>query len=510
LRIRLAVSRAAEVRDARQEKRALANLASGNQSGEQLGGQWMSGGAVSNADNGDFGNSGAGGWGIGGFFGESSGQTSDDRMANSAVAQLMAMNTISGGSENQSQTGQVQGAQGQQFQGAQAQGTQSAVGQVGIAAFQNNGQGVNAIVVVRGLPQGSYRVGIGQGHAFTGGFGGNQFGAGTIGNDQITNDPRNRPRQRSLNDNQLQNDRRTLDQQQMQNQQQVRGPQRPGAQLPAQGNQQTPFTPQRPGPDSVPAPGGAAPADDAAPTGGGRPVSEGASLADPRGSAVLAQQLDPQQTQGFQGAAQGQAQIPNSNDLVDPRQNNLQGNQQGNFTNRQTGTRNGTQPMQNGDNQNGGLDNTGSTPFVTEIGILRVGSDGSGRVQRQLEGLTVRNLAGMSVTVVKAMSQGGGGFSPTNAVDPRTNAGQQGRNFPQNNSVPQNNPAAQQAGQNAVSPGIVATGVIQVMEGGSVPNLGEERRGLNPGEERPVDEATRQQRNRSTISDPRQDFDPAQ
>jgi hypothetical protein len=90
----------------------------------------------------------------------------------------------------------------------------------------------------------------------------------------------------------------------------------------------------------------------------------------------------------------------------------------------------------------------------------------------------------------------------------------QNRQFPQNNRAgnplaDRNNPLGTQAGQNTGGQGIVATGMIRLMEGGTAPNLGAARRGLLPGEERPVDQATQQQRNRSQISNPQQGFDPS-
>jgi hypothetical protein len=161
------------------------------------------------------------------------------------------------------------------------------------------------------------------------------------------------------------------------------------------------------------------------------------------------------------------------------------------------------------------------SPFVSEIGILRVGPDGSGRVENQFEGMEVRNLVGMSVTVVSAMSQGGGGFSGTAADNPQTvgreipqNGMPQNGQFPQNNQAgnnplaDRNNPLGAQAGQNG-GQGIVATGMIRLMEGAVTPNVGDVRRGRLPGEDRPVDDATQQQRNRSQISNPQQDFDPS-
>ena len=147
LRIKVPVSNAAEVRDARQEEQAIAKMRAGQQQGQFPQGQP---GAVPlgyGDDRTDGYGAGYGpgyggyGGGFGGFFDDDSAASdtnSDDRMATSAVAPLMAVNTLG---RNQAQTG----------------------GQVGMAGFQNNGQSVDAMVVVRGLPQGSYQVGIGTG-----------------------------------------------------------------------------------------------------------------------------------------------------------------------------------------------------------------------------------------------------------------------------------------------------------------------------------------------------------
>jgi hypothetical protein len=527
LRIRLPVSKAAEVRDARQEERALASMAAGNQQQQSLGQQ----GAMPMASGGDTNavvtdGSGLGGWGIGGFFGDETGTSSgvnDDRMANSAVAELMAVNTLSGGPADQQRTNGFHNTQNMQSSG----------GQVGIAAFQNNGNGVNAVVVVRGLPQGTYQVGIGQGDAITGG--GTNFGAGAAVDGAFSNGAGSqlgRGNQFGHNRNvgvggrargggnfegsSVPNNQRPGSQTTQRPGLQGSGAgttpiQRPGVQQPPVGNPNGSTPIQRPSGGSIPTSSGGASGGDAA---GG-----GASLANPHAAPILAQQFQQEPQQG-----------------MDTQNNNFRSAAPGTSNTNQSGARdtglNPGEPPQVGNDFSSGDRNSigapgGMSPFVSEIGILRVGPDGSGRVENQIEGMEVRNLAGMSVSVVSAMSQGGGGFSETTADNPQTVGREMPQNgmsqngMPQNGQFPQsnqgrgnpladrNNPLGTQSGQSG-GQGIVATGVIRLMEGGSAPGVGgEARRGLQQGEERPVDQATQQQRNRSQITNPQQDFDPS-
>ena len=199
-----------------------------------------------------------------------------------------------------------------------------------------------------------------------------------------------------------------------------------------------------------------------------------------RAGAFLAQQLDPQQPQDVRGTAPSQRQMPNGQ------------------AGTQNGMRNGTQLPQNQDNFNNGLgNNTGGnasgTPFVAEIGVLQVGPDGSGRVENQLEGMAVRNLAGMNVSVMSTVWGGGNGFARNQPNDPRKIDRRTDRN------APGNDPMNSQPGQTSPGQGVVATGVIQLMDGQTRPNVGDNGQQPDTGE----------RRDRVPASNPRQDFDPA-
>lgn len=453
LRIGVPVSKAADVRDARQEERAIANMAGGNaQQMQQLGQQGVTpltggdtGGAVA-----PYGSGGHGGWGLGGFSdGGSTTGSSEDRLASRAVAQLTAVNMFGSGMNGNGSTLTAQsGAQG-------AQGGEPSGGQIGVAGFENSGQGVRAQVVVRGLPPGMYQVGIGQGDV-AGGVGngvGTNFGSGGFGNDGQRFDGRNGQRTRGAGDgngfdgNGAANPNQALPQG-------SRPIERPGVQQPINNQRpQTPFFPQRPSPG-----GGTAPAGGAGGAGGGSATGDaagdasGASLANPHGSPVLAQQLDATgdampNDPARQGATQpAQAGTPlgtgNSNQPNQPLGGSTPNN--GNRNNFPAGT-----------NPAGGI---GSPQFVMEIGVLRVGQDGSGRVENQLQGIQVQNLTGMSVMVVSSQSaaMGQGGFGNANRNLPSTGAGQNGG-----------------VGMN----GVVATGLIQVVEGRGNPSLGPDNSG---------------------------------
>jgi hypothetical protein len=156
----------------------------------------------------------------------------------------------------------------------------------------------------------------------------------------------------------------------------------------------------------------------------------------------------------------------------------------------------------------GNTNSTGSQQPVSDIGILQVGADGTGSMQNQLEGMAVRNLIGMSV-VVRSTEWGGGGVSGQQRPGQQQNpqAQMQGRQGAQQRQTPQQ---GQLPGQQPNSPGqgIVAAGTIQLREGGSGKNVGQTPSGTVSGEQQ-VDEATQQQRNRSQISDPQQNFNPS-
>jgi hypothetical protein len=108
------------------------------------------------------------------------------------------------------------------------------------------------------------------------------------------------------------------------------------------------------------------------------------------------------------------------------------------------------------------------SPFVAEIGTLQVGPDGVGRVQNRFEGMTVRNLAGMSVIVESNDWQGARGMQNDPRVSQQATAGQSGVPQTQNRQPQTQNgqPSVQANGQTTRgAQGIVASGVIQLRNG---------------------------------------------
>ena len=156
---------------------------------------------------------------------------------------------------------------------------------------------------------------------------------------------------------------------------------------------------------------------------GGSGAGDGASLANPA-NAVLAQQLDPQQT-----GAGGQQQQPIQQGVQNPENAGNAAARQNNGTGQQTRSGNPYDPRENSERQRQAeqnanpLSNPTGAPFVASIGVLQVGPDGTGTVQGQLEGVAVRNLAGMNVIVQSTNWQGNGGA----AVDPRRCSGSAGQ-----------------------------------------------------------------------------------
>ncbi len=546
LRIRMPVSKAAAVRDARQEEQAIAQMAAENQQQQmplaQQGGQTIvSGNEMGDAGYGR-GNGGyaVGGWGLGGFFDDEDtnsnrNNTGDDRMANRAIAQLMAVNTVSGAGGANSLNGQAG-----QLNGMQSNNAQTSGGQVGVAAFQNTGQGVSAVVVVRGLPQGTYRVGIGQGDGMAGGFGANGMGNGAIDPNANFNGGQD-PSQRGVQDRNSSN----INGRNLNRGNDGRGgrvvpepTQRNGAGLGQPPMNQSGPMPQGGGRSAQPAAaggaaGGGTPAAGGAAAGGGA----GASLASPHSVGILAQRLDPQQMQangsGNSGVAPGTNQRNQTGQGNQPIQNPNPGAAAGNIPNNQNG--NGNQSGTGNGNRNGTRDNinpanANNNIRPTPVGILRVGADGSGRLETQLDGVQVRSLVGMSVSVFSEMAQGGGlagnnqqGFGGANQ-----NAGQNAQQQRQNN-----NAAAARGGQNGAGPmpgnnmqpnqapgalnggsgqGVVATGVVQIMEGNGQQGVGQQGQGGNlfPGQQNDPNQAAEAARNQGQISDPQENFDPSQ
>lgn len=495
LRIKLPISRAAEARDARKADLAVAEQA--RKQAQGAGQPQQPGTTIVNTGEGErdyYGPGYVGGGGlVGGGYADGGvpSENADDRNPDRAIAQLAAVNTFGGGGG----------------------------GQIGLATFQTSGSSVAADVVVRGLPQGSYVVGIDDGGGMVGAGGVGPYGAGYngVGYDGVgigvgdPNDPNftgengagmNDRSNRDANSRRdRQNDRRNNDPR-MQNQQNGQQPM-PGQQVPGQANPNQPLPnqqmPQQPIGPAGPAAGGAAPAGGAS---GGAPAGgDGASLANPNGPVYLGQQLDPAMSpasgpQRQQPVVPGAAGNPvgGNNQLgrnTDPRfnsPNNAHGNNVPGNTNPGVG----------------GLGQPGGPQFMRELGVLNVGPDGSGQVQTRLDGIQVRSLIGLSVTVASTASAGGNGVG-ANGVDPVvTSAAANGADA----RTPQGRAAASQAARNQSGPGIVATGVIQLAQG----NAGFGIRGGNeePNYNEPLDPATERLRDRNfDASDPRQDFDPS-
>ena len=484
LRVRLPVSNAAQVRDARQEERAIADMHAGRQQplppNQQTRQPALGASELGREDyRSGYGGYGLGGYGLGGFFvddqsdamgsTDSANSPRDDRMANNAIARLMAVNTLAGGNNRSTSLSNVQ----------------SSGGQVGLAAFQNTEQGVHAVVAVRGLPQGTYHVGIGQGDALAGGFGSDAFGLNNrdLGNSATARQP-SRTGNGAINANRQPVDGRRRNQAQPIQQTPSRpGPiqAQPGIQAVPGNGQQAPFPPRpTPGGGAQPATPGNGSGES---TGGGSSVAPRASLASPHGSAILAQQMGRGQMQNPQNANPGLAPGTFQDDS---------GLAPGTFPNKlqdQSGSGNNTTNSNPNDTGNSIINqpNPNSDVRPTLMGILRVGANGSGRLENVLEGVQVRNLAGMNVTIYSDMAQGGGPITINQQETGIMNRNaQQSQRFPQNDSTGSRNRLngngqlrgnQVQSGLNgAANQGIVATGVIQIMEG-NFPGTGQAQTG---------------------------------
>jgi hypothetical protein len=439
LRVKLPVSRAAEVRDARQEEEAIARQErqQRRQSAGQGNDRITEYRGVDQAPYGGYGAPGYGGGGFG-FIGDDGANTTNDdtgRTPTRAVAELFA-----GG-----------------FSG----------GQVGLATFQNTDNGVGANVQVQGLPQGTYIVGIGDGSM--GGFGNTAFdpsavdpdGDGNFGNNV---DPNSRRDDRNSRNNQnLRNDgaprsgvdRNTpfnqQDPQQLheiqRNQGQLPGGAAPGGQPNAQ-------------PMNVPA-GGATP--------GGTSSDQSSSLAAPNASPILAQQFSQQNPTATNRAANPPAVAVNPGAARRPtpapgdatrQDGNVVNPAIGNDGTNSTAAARGNNPIGANQNFGGGMPN-----FLAQIGTLTIGPNGAGQTQGMINGMTVQNLAGMTVSVVRATNDANGGNanpSPTNTDVRRPG-----------HAVPPNSPALAGRngpfGLNSGDVGPVASGVIRIVEGGGMP-----------------------------------------
>lgn len=495
VRITLPVSNVAAARDARKQDEELARMQAREQRQLKNGQQPGAPVGVGGIDRNDYGPGpayggygGYGGWGFGGFFDDGAGAANhpngEDRMARSAAASLMAVDPAA-------------------FPGGASGG-----GQIGMAGFQENGQSVDAMVVVRGLPQGSYQVGIGAGGQF--GMNGNsgvvgpdigadgQFGLnpalegtaetydqGGAGANRGANPPGASYGVRGPNGTQPGNAVNP-------------NPQNPAGNQPLD-QQQPGIIPQgniAPGAGTAPdASGGAGAGGGAAPSGG-----DGASLANPR-NAILAQQLDSANPAGGQAT--------NNPAPANPQQAVQQNSYRGQPTDGAAGP--GANPYDPRDRaeaqrrgqSNNPLNSGGATPGFASLGTLQVGPDGSGQVTSRLEGMTVRNLSGMQVFVQSTNFRGGLAGADNRAA---------GRNQAANDRAAQRNmPAGQRGEQPGFAfpgelpgrgmEGVVAVGTIQLRGGGggAPPQTGE----------RPMDEATRREQGRSQISDPTQQFNPS-
>ena len=248
LQVKVPESRAAEVRQARREQERA--FLGGVQPAQELGN--AQGLPQSEAAGG---NPGGGGFSFG-VFGDDAGMSRDGVAANRAMAQL----TATGGQANAAASGRDRNAVGSNQSAGQASGQspsdQSGAegGQVGVAAFQTNAQGVAAYVEVHGLVEGSYLVGLND-----------SGGAGAPS-------PPTSPGQ-------------TQSQGGSQNQGQSQGQ---GQSRPGQGQQPGQQQQQQPGQGN---PGTPPPAPPQSP-------GAGASLANPNSSPILAQQLDAQSNPG--------------------------------------------------------------------------------------------------------------------------------------------------------------------------------------------------------------------
>jgi hypothetical protein len=549
--VRLPVSKAGEARDALQEEEAIAEIAAAQaqqQPMQQQGAGVMPGGDDTGAVVVPGGGGGVvgidvGGFGDGGYDdGSGNSQQNENRVAQTAMAQLMGVNRMPRGTAEE-QAGQMQNPRG-------------AGGQVGVATFEDTGEGVNVDVLVRGLPRGTYRVGIGQGDGMTGGIGNNTnvgngyvddgfvddgFGGDGFGNDgSLTDAERNGA---GVRDGGRQFNNRAN------NRGNIRNPQRAGRggiEPLNNGGQPMPNA----APNGLPGAAGTVPAGGGVGQGGVVPGSGaggaggaagggaaggdagGASLADPNGSGVLAQQLDAQSGQGIsqgnQGVNQGIGQ-GNTGNMQRPgnlqsgseylNRNNANGRMSNGQINNNVNNNGMNRNATNGLNTNGMNSSMGAPPFVAEIGVLQVGADSSARVQNRLEGMQVQSLAGMSVIVVSDMGQlsGGNTLGSGGAMNPngRQAVGRQNNQLQGTQNIQGQGQANQMQGQqvgqlpnqSGAAPGVVATGVIQINDGRRTPNLEAERR--TPGSGQPVDRATQEQRDRVPFSDPRQDFNPA-
>lgn len=495
--IKVPVSNAAQARDARKQDEAIAKeqvrQQRQNRQGQPAGAPVVAGGV----DRNDYryaapGYGGYGGWGFGGFFDDrdaaaTSGVNGEDRMATSAAAPLMAVNTLG------------------------RNGTQTTGGQVGMAGFQNNGDGVDAMVVVRGLPQGTYQVGIGAGGQV--GVDGtsdlvgpdvNAPGFGLQPELEGTADSFDRGGANNIGPDNNQGNPNQV------NPQNPAGNQFPNQQQPgfAPGSQ-TPVAPQ----GNVPAPGAGGTPD----AGGAAPAAgDGASLANPQNAILAQQQVDTPAgpTSGQQGV------FPAQPSTRQGQQNNTGATQP---NNRPAGPgANPYDPRDRAEAQRRGqgtnpLGGVGGSPFVASIGTLQIGADGSGQVQNRLEGMSVRNLAGMQV-IVQSTNWGGQAvatdprFAPNGAVQNNAAQGQsqaaqnqaaQGQARPGQGNL--NDPAAAATGQTPTrgAQGIVAAGTIQLRGGHGGANQ-QTGTGQNA-----VDEATQREQGRSQISDPSQQFNPS-
>jgi PDZ domain len=516
LRVRLPISRAAEVRDARQEERALATMSAGQngalmQAGQagmpagQTGAQVVPGATQTAGYNQGYGGYGLAGWGVdAGFFGDTGGTMGEDRTATNAYAELIAMNTVGGNTAAGGINRNNQLNSNATTSGANMGGAAGTSGQVGLAVFHDNGESINAIVSVRGLPQGTYLVGISQSDvlgSFGAGFnGGSENGA--VG--QNARDQRAGTTSGRLNTNRLRNRQVPPNQ---------NAPNPPGG-----GTRVVPFGSGNG--NAVPAngaapggtmnPAGARPAGGVSPAGGSGAQGNGASLANPNALATLAQQLDPNQSsdigqQNFNPPQTSvQREAAQSQAITDRARTN---------TSRTSLDDNNDSRLPNDFTADPNQDAGGMPPMLAQIGTLQIGPDGGGRIENQLDGVTVRNLEGLTVIVVDSRQQRGFARNP-NDVNPQRNGAFNNSDLPRNNAAVRGNSqnafgnANTGRGNQTVGPSIVARGDIQLISGGvGLPGLGSgQNQSQTQQQQQPVDDAKRIERSQNPISNPRQGF----
>lgn len=498
LRVRLPISHADAARDRRQEleqQEELARQYRQMQMSQPVEGAVLQQGRTPASNYGP----GYGGYGYDGgsvavFDDDGQPARGDGRLAGSAMARLFATSKV-GTSAGRANNADFDNAQQNAFQNSQATGNQ-----IGTATFQSNGLGVVANVEVNGLPPGNYLVGISQDSGMRG------LGVGGV-NEQLppadvrrSSGTRN-PRARSNSDA-------------------TPVPIVPDAQR--QPVQRNPATPRR---GAGGASGGASPAFE--PHGASGDAGAAAPIRMQTAKYILAQRIDPQiPANGSPGAVGGQV-TPRGGQAAVPGTQMDQGmNERSGAVHDPRATDTGQVPRelrrQNSRNSQSSLPGAGygtggGGQFIAQIGSLQVGQNGSGQVQQQLEGLEVRNLAGLSVIVVstsgpRGAAQVGSGFgtAQSSATNPRVSqqaaarTAQQGRR-----PATTDQHTSGFANHGLMNQGVVASGVIQVAGDSGQNSATDPAQAQAVG---PTDAQIRQreQRRQFDATPPAETFDPLQ